>query len=133
MRSDSPQPAPFSIQVKHLVCLTVLLFAAMTGFQGGDMKAELAQAAPNPTPVLMGGIMYSSLQSAYTAAVNGSILQLQAIAYPEGLLLNRGVTVSMQGGYDAVFSPTIIGTTILNGPLIIGTGRLTVANLVIKS
>ena len=77
-----------------------------------------------------GGSTYDSFQAAYAAAATGAVLKSQAMTYPEGLFLNRGIAITVQGGYDPSFS-AISGATTINGPLIVGTGSVIVENLII--
>lgn len=50
----------------------------------------------------------------------------------EGLNLDRGISVTIKGGYKSDFSGGTGLPTVLNGTLTIGTGNLTVDNLAVK-
>jgi len=49
----------------------------------------------------------------------------------EDLVLNRGVSIRLEGGYDDFFSE-IASATILNGRLTISAGHVVVTNLIIR-
>jgi hypothetical protein len=79
---------------------------------------------------LVGG--YGSLQSAYNSAPSSSTIQSQAVellASPFTLDLDK--IIVLEGGYDSGYSVNS-GYTTMNGILTLGTGSLTVENLIIK-
>jgi YD repeat-containing protein len=76
---------------------------------------------------------YSSLQPAYNAAETGNTIQARAMELPdESLTMDLGKTVLIEGGYDASYSSNIGGYTTMTGVLTLGSGVLTVENLIIK-
>jgi len=82
-------------------------------------------------PVRIGGVYYSSLQAAYNAAVNGDIIQAQAVIFQGDFTLNRAVTFILDGGYNSDYS-TIIGLSTLNGNVRISDGVATVNNFILQ-
>jgi hypothetical protein len=77
-----------------------------------------------------GATTYGSFHGAYAAASSGAVLKSEAMTYPEGLLLNRTIALTIQGGYDSIFG-VATGFTTINGPLIVGAGSVIVGNLII--
>ncbi len=82
-------------------------------------------------PVKIGGTPYSTLRVAYDVAVTGDLLQSQTVLFSGGLLLDRGIAVTIRGGYDAGFVNRTGYTTVQNGLTIVN-GRLTVDRLIIR-
>jgi peptidyl-prolyl cis-trans isomerase B (cyclophilin B) len=82
--------------------------------------------------VRIGAATYPSLQAAYAVAGTGSILQLQNSTSLECLFLNRNIDITLKGGYDPAFGSNDGGHTTINAPLIIGTGSITMENLIIS-
>lgn len=73
---------------------------------------------------------YPSIQAAYDAATNGEVIRVTAATYTENLACNRNIAVTLQGGYDPLFT-TVGGFTTLNGTLSVVAGTLTVDSLVV--
>lgn len=73
----------------------------------------------------IGTTCYGTLAEAYAAATGGDTIRLQAITFAEGLVANRGLPVTLQGGYDAAFTEppagfsTITGLTVTSDTLIV--------------
>jgi hypothetical protein len=80
-------------------------------------------------------IYYDSIQSAYASAINNDVIQTQAISYGGALNFNRsdilGLSVTLEGGYNATYSDNT-GKSILGSPLTIGSGTITLDNIVIQ-
>jgi hypothetical protein len=75
---------------------------------------------------------YSTIHDAYTQAPNGQSIQMQALNFPEGnLTLDKGTSIKLAGGYECGFTANPGYTTIL-GNITIGSGTLTIENLVLK-
>jgi hypothetical protein len=74
---------------------------------------------------------YSSLQAAYDAAEDGDIIMVIFVNFVENLLVNRNISVTLQGGYNGSYS-TISGDTILNGDMLVSDGTLTIENFVLQ-
>jgi subtilisin-like proprotein convertase family protein len=85
----------------------------------------------NQPVYLSGGSHYGSLQTAYD--VDGIIIESQAVALPAlDFTLDKGKTVTLKGGYNSTYLSNSGGNTIMDGILTLGTGSLTVENLIIK-
>jgi hypothetical protein len=82
-------------------------------------------AAPK---AMIGNIGYASLADAYFSATNGENIKLLATDALESLTLNKGIAVTITGGYNAGFT-SFSGLTMLDGPLIISSGSLTANGL----
>ena len=74
---------------------------------------------------------FSSIGDAYATMTGNGTIQTRAYEFSGDLLLNKGITLTIDGGYDTSFQNRI-GYAILNGILTIKTDFLTSGNLVIK-
>ena len=74
---------------------------------------------------------YMSLQSAYEAASEGNVIEMQALDYVEGLILGRDISVTLDGGHDCAYSADA-GQTMISGRLTVSGGTVSVENLVLK-
>jgi hypothetical protein len=84
-------------------------------------------------PARIGSICYSSLTAAVGAAVNGDILRSMVYAFSENLTLDRGIGVTLAGGYDNNYGNNADGAgTTLAGCLSIKSGSLAVEKLIIR-
>ncbi|HDH05346.1 MAG TPA: PKD domain-containing protein [Nitrospirae bacterium] len=82
------------------------------------------------SPVRIAGttpVYYSILQDAYNAAVDGDVIQSRNASFTEDIDFNRGISVSLEGGYDCNYS-TITGKTTLNGNMTINDKALSIKN-----
>ena len=75
---------------------------------------------------------FSLLQSAFTAVSGASTVQARIHEFNENLVLRNGDVITLNGGYDSVFSLST-GYTTLKGTLTLETGTLTVNKLIIKN
>lgn len=66
---------------------------------------------------------YSTIQAAYDAAADGSIIKLWGITYNESLDCNRSVEVTLRGGYDGNYS-AITGETMIAGSITVTDGSV---------
>lgn len=80
----------------------------------------------------IGSTGYSSLAAAYAAATNNAWVLLLGTDLLESLIVNRGITITLRGGYYADFSGRSGLPTELKGKLIIRTGRVTADRLTVK-
>ncbi|MBE2887217.1 hypothetical protein [Geobacter anodireducens] len=81
--------------------------------------------------VMVGTTYYSSLQTAYDATPDDSIIKLWARNYTESLNCSRPITVTLQGGYDSSYA-SIVGDPVLNGILSITDGTVVADGLVVQ-
>ena len=82
------------------------------------------------SPVRIAGgtpVYYSTLQSAYDAAVSGDIIQSQAVAFSEDLFIDLNKSVILDGGYNCDYSLQT-GITTLNGIMTISNGTVIIGN-----
>jgi O-acetyl-ADP-ribose deacetylase (regulator of RNase III) len=82
-------------------------------------------------PTRIGGTQYPSLKAAYLAASNNAIIQSKATTFSGGLVFDRGIAVTVRGGYDAGYS-TQMGYSLVEGKLTVATGSVVVDRLVIR-
>ena len=94
----------------------------------------MASFITNPPVYILGGGYYNSLQDAYDAPGSPAITMMaQAVDLtPMDFTLNSGKAVSLTGGFDSAYAGSSGRYTTLNGALTLGTGTLTVENLIIK-
>jgi uncharacterized protein YneR len=84
-------------------------------------------------PVTTGGNYYTSFQSAYDNGASSCLIASKAVDLdPLDFTLDKGKTVVLEGGYDSSYSGNNGGFTSMKGTLSIGTGSLTVENLIIR-
>ena len=84
----------------------------------------------NP-PVRLSGttaVYYPDLSSAYTAVVDSNTVQLQALNFNGDLLLNRDLSITLEGGYDCGYTANA-GATGLQGMMRVVNGTVNVENL----
>lgn len=88
---------------------------------------------PNPA-IMIGQTGYTTLQDAYNAAANQSIIMCRAVQFIESLTVNRNITVTLQGGYDSSFSSYAGGQTRLKGTITTtsGGGSITIGNVMLE-
>jgi len=81
--------------------------------------------------VRVSGTPYGTIASAYAAINLSGTIESQGITFIENLILNRGTSVTILGGFDSAYSSRN-GLTLLNGTLTIESGSLVVDGLVIQ-
>ena len=74
---------------------------------------------------------FAALQTAYDDAIDGDTIQSQAWHLPENLSFDRNISVTLKGGYDAMYTNNPSATTI-NGTLTISDGSVIVEHIVIR-
>ena len=84
-------------------------------------------------PARIGNICYPSMTAAVASALNGDMLWSMLYTFSENLTMERGVDVTLAGGYDNEYGSNAIGAaTTLAGSLTIKNGSLAVGNLIIQ-
>jgi hypothetical protein len=86
-----------------------------------------------PPPVRLArtpSVPYQTIQSAYSAAADGDVIQIQALDFPEEVSLNLPISVTLKGGYDSVYGNNPGFTTISGSLTIIGTVAVENANTI---
>ncbi len=66
-------------------------------------------------------LYYSSIQSAYNAAADGDVIQIQGTNITGDVDVNRNISVTFEGGYDCNFS-AYVQNTVISGMLILDGG-----------
>ena len=89
----------------------------------------------NAPLISINGTTYPSLQQAYNAAPNGSTIKCQAVLFVENLTVNRDISVTLDGGYDATFTSNAGGQTTIRGMVqtMTGGGTITIKNFKISN
>lgn len=84
-------------------------------------------------PVRIAGgspLYYSSVQSAYNDA-GGGLIQTRDDMLVEDVNFDRGIVVTLEGGYNCDYS-AITGRTAINGSMIVSAGAVTIENIVLQ-
>jgi hypothetical protein len=84
-------------------------------------------------PYKIGGSTYNygSIQAAYESPGTAGMVQIQALVFTGGLMLNQSKNLTLQGGYGCDFT-TNPGDTIVSDKLTIKDGKVTIEKLTIK-
>lgn len=96
--------------------------------------AFFAHVGPITCPVNVveiGGIAYSTIQEAYTAATNGQSIQMQALEFQESPVMTRDISVLLQGGFVCDYSFNS-GFSTIEGSLTISGGTVIVEKLILQ-
>ena len=94
----------------------------------------IIQICPN-LPVRIAGASptyYSTLQAAYDAAVNGNTIESQAIRFIGNLSANRNISITLEGGYDCIYTGNNLSETLLKGMITTGSGTVTIENFILE-
>lgn len=75
---------------------------------------------------------YSTVQSAYNAALTDSILKLRAATFTETISFNQAKTVTVRGGYNNDYTSNNAGQSIVAGTVTIVSGAVVVDSLSIR-
>jgi hypothetical protein len=86
-------------------------------------------AAPK---AMIGSTSYPTLFAAYSAASNDAVILLLGTELLENLTMDRGIAVSLAGGFNADFSGSNGELTTVESPLTIKTGNLNVNRVIVK-
>ncbi len=92
-----------------------------------DSAQNAVVAFPNGTST-----GYSTLQSAYNAALTDSILKLKAATFSETISFNQVKTVTIRGGYNSDYTANYAGQSIVAGTVTIVSGTVVIDNLCIQ-
>ncbi|MFI5295451.1 MAG: M6 family metalloprotease domain-containing protein [Thermodesulfovibrionales bacterium] len=102
-----------------------------------NITANYDSAAVTDTVRIVGSppAYFHSITTAYGAAVNKDVIQMQATSYGGALAFNRtdihGLSVTLKGGYNATYSDNT-GKTTVGSPLTIQSGTIIVDNIGIQ-
>jgi hypothetical protein len=80
--------------------------------------------------MMPGPAYYPSIQDAYNACSDGTVLQGRDQTFNEDLDFNRTVNITFNGGNDATWN--VVGNTTINGIVTLTAGGVTVSNLIIQ-
>ncbi len=85
-------------------------------------------------PVRIGTTPYSTIQAAYNVAGNGAVIKCRDSIIAQSLTVNRNVTVSLEGGYNAGFTTNYGTMTSLKGMITTSTGggTITIENITLE-
>lgn len=75
---------------------------------------------------------YSTLQSAYNAAQDGTVIRVQAVTLVEDFRADRNITVTIDGGYSCDYLQKT-GVTTVNGTVTTDSGKITIGDFVVKN
>ena len=75
----------------------------------------------------------SLIQPLYNTAAATDIIQVRSVGVTESLLFDRpDVTVTLDGGYDQLFTAPATGVSVVNGPVIIRAGTVRASRITIR-
>lgn len=83
------------------------------------------------SPVQVSGSYYGALQNAYESVAADGIVMAVAQDQPGDLTLDRDISFTLKGGYDAGFSSNSDNVTYVDGVVSIASGSMTVENIAI--
>jgi len=83
------------------------------------------------SPLHVGGSYYGALQKAYESVSAGGVVMAVAQDQPGDFNLNKGIGITLKGGYDAGFGSNSGSVTKVNGTVSLSTGSMTVENIAI--
>lgn len=98
---------------------------------GSDMVFTTTSSGGGLVRKASDGTTYSTIQGAYSQCSGDDILEMQAVTFTEDLDFNSNISVVLEGGYDSSFTSQT-GFTIVQGMMTIGSGKITVENLIIE-
>ena len=111
---------------------TVTLTASNAG--GSDVKvlSNYIHVVPGGTCRISGvpPVYYQTLQAAYDAAVDNSVIQCRGESTAESLNMNRDIAVTLEGGYNSDFTSQT-GNTTLHGSITAGSGTATIESFIL--
>ena len=123
----------------HAAAASGSLFAGWSGACGGNGDCHLTMTADRSVgagftfcPAIIGSICYPSLAAAYQKAVNGATLRSMVYTFSGNLALERGIDVTLEGGYGNDYGNNDGGVTTLDGNLSVTSGSLVVERLTIQ-
>lgn len=97
----------------------------------GLWEIDLPGLACANDPVKIGGMPYTSIQTAYNNATAGQIVQLRAVVFTGDLDLANPAAVMLQGGYECDYS-AYTDFSAIQGAVTIRGGAITIGNIVIQ-
>jgi YD repeat-containing protein len=103
-----------------------------------DNRALVANFSWLNLPVRIAGPSphyYATLQEAYNAALDGDIIQAQAVTFVGNLIINKNISITLEGGYLSDYSAYSGTMTQLKGMLqtLPGGGKITIKNIIITN
>ncbi|WP_243373251.1 MBG domain-containing protein [Geotalea sp. SG265] len=81
--------------------------------------------------VKVGGTLYATILDAYTAALDGAVIEVRDVLFSDFSTFDRPISITFDGGKDSSWNKTT-GFTTLTGPVTFGQGSVTVDGLVIE-
>jgi len=97
----------------------------------GNLESRKVKPCGDQLPVRIAGPLmksYSTIQKAYNMAVDGDVIQGVAINMTENVILDRNITVTLEGGYNCSFE-VVTGKTTLWGDITLSDGTTTIENI----
>jgi hypothetical protein len=123
----------------HAAPVSGSLFTGWRGACGGMADCSLTMDADRGVgagfafcPAIIGSNCHPTLTAAYGAARDGATVRSMAYTFSGNLSLERGIDVTLAGGYDNAYGNNGGGFTKLEGSITIESGSLTVERLIIR-
>jgi len=106
------------------------------GSDGNSLGANINFVGPegycssHGVKIQVGPDYFTSISSAYDISETGDTILIQAMAFPEELILNKNI--SLKGGYDCAFTTNAGYSTIAGKATIGGAGTVNMADMIIR-
>jgi alpha-tubulin suppressor-like RCC1 family protein len=122
--------------LRRLTCSAIFLVifalssvtAAMALSQG-----VMSASSPDPAVAAIGETGYPFLGYAYASAEQGDVISLLETVFLEDLVIDRGIDITLKGGYGSGFSDRTGQASVLDGTLTIANGSLKADGLILSS
>jgi hypothetical protein len=129
--------AEYSAPIYIMMTTTLKFFCKDFAGNSESIQSQLYtisyNGCSNP-PVQIGTSFYTTLQSAYDAAVDGNTIKARAWEFIEDLSVTRNIMVTLQGGYDCGYSTYAGSSTSIKGMVRTypGGGTITIRNVILE-
>jgi hypothetical protein len=95
-----------------------------------DMGAYEFSCPSGPVKISRTAAFYTTLPLAYTAAEDDDVILARQGIYPGPITFGEDISVTLRGGYNCGCS-IVVGSSTITGGLTIGTGSVTIENIII--
>ncbi len=94
-------------------------------------RVNYITACFSPVNIVGDSTAYSSLQTAYEAAIDDDTIEVRSTSFSGGLSINRNITVTVDGSYDCLHSSQS-GETTINGDMSVSDGAVVIQSGTLK-
>ncbi len=82
-------------------------------------------------PIRIGETYYPTIQAAYTAAPDGSTIEIELGLITEDLNFDRDISITLKGGNNCRYT-AVTGFTMISGSIVISNGTVTTENFILE-